>query len=39
MNRLFINIKVDRERRPDLDKIYQTAHQMLTRRSGGWPSP
>lgn len=37
MNRLFINIKVDREERPDLDKIYQTAHQLLTRRPGGWP--
>jgi hypothetical protein len=37
MNQLFINIKVDREERPDLDKIYQTAFQMLHRRSGGWP--
>ncbi len=37
MNRLYINIKVDREERPDLDQIYQTAHQMLTRRNGGWP--
>ncbi len=37
MNRLFINIKVDREERPDIDQIYQTAHQMLTRRAGGWP--
>jgi len=37
MNRLYINIKVDREERPDLDKIYQRAHQMLTQRSGGWP--
>jgi uncharacterized protein YyaL (SSP411 family) len=37
MNRLFINIKVDREERPDLDKIYQTAHSMLTNRPGGWP--
>jgi hypothetical protein len=37
MNRLFINIKVDREERPDLDQIYQTAHQMLTGRAGGWP--
>jgi uncharacterized protein YyaL (SSP411 family) len=37
MNRLFVNIKVDREERPDLDKIYQTAHYMLTQRSGGWP--
>lgn len=37
MNELFINIKVDREERPDLDKIYQLSHQMLTQRSGGWP--
>jgi len=34
---LFVNIKVDREERPDLDQIYQTAHHLLTRRSGGWP--
>ena len=37
MNRHFINIKVDREERPDLDQIYQTAHRMLTQRNGGWP--
>jgi uncharacterized protein YyaL (SSP411 family) len=37
MNRLFVNIKVDREERPDLDQIYQTAHQILTQRAGGWP--
>ncbi|HTD90412.1 MAG TPA: thioredoxin domain-containing protein, partial [Burkholderiales bacterium] len=37
MNRLYVNIKVDREERPDLDQIYQTAHHMLTQRSGGWP--
>ncbi len=37
MNRHFINIKVDREERPDLDRIYQLAHQLLTRRPGGWP--
>lgn len=37
MNRLFVNIKVDREERPDLDQIYQAAHAMLTQRSGGWP--
>ena len=37
MNELFINIKVDREERPDLDQIYQTAHHLLTQRSGGWP--
>jgi len=37
MNDLFVNIKVDREERPDIDRIYQIAQQMLTQRSGGWP--
>ena len=37
MNELFINIKVDREERPDLDQIYQSAQHLLTQRSGGWP--
>jgi uncharacterized protein YyaL (SSP411 family) len=37
MNALYVNIKVDREERPDLDRIYQVAHQMLTQRGGGWP--
>ena len=37
MNRLFVNIKVDREERPDIDQIYQAAHQMLTQATGGWP--
>jgi len=37
MNKHFINIKVDREERPDLDKIYQTTHSLLTSSSGGWP--
>jgi len=37
MNEHFVNIKVDREERPDLDQIYQNAHYVLTRRSGGWP--
>lgn len=37
MNGRFINIKVDREERPDLDKIYQLSHQLLTRKAGGWP--
>jgi uncharacterized protein YyaL (SSP411 family) len=37
MNELYINIKIDREERPDLDKIYQTAQYLLTQRSGGWP--
>ena len=36
MNRLFVNIKVDREERPDVDEIYMNAVQMLTGR-GGWP--
>jgi len=37
LNESFINIKVDREERPDIDRIYQIAQQMLTQRSGGWP--
>ncbi|RFF27905.1 MULTISPECIES: thioredoxin domain-containing protein [unclassified Wenzhouxiangella] len=37
MNAYFVNIKVDREERPDLDRIYQLAHQLLTGRGGGWP--
>ncbi|MDO8312284.1 MAG: thioredoxin domain-containing protein [Sideroxyarcus sp.] len=37
MNEHFVNIKVDREERPDLDHIYQNAHYLLTQRSGGWP--
>ncbi|HEY2681915.1 MAG TPA: thioredoxin domain-containing protein [Steroidobacteraceae bacterium] len=37
MNELFVNIKVDREERPDLDRIYQIAQQLLTHGNGGWP--
>ena len=37
MNELYVNIKVDREERPDLDKIYQTAHHLMAQRGGGWP--
>lgn len=37
MNANFVNIKVDREERPDIDRIYQLAHQLLARRPGGWP--
>jgi uncharacterized protein YyaL (SSP411 family) len=37
MNELFVNIKVDREERPDIDQIYQMAQLMLTQRNGGWP--
>src|SRR6266705_103502 len=36
MNKNFINIKVDREERPDLDQIYMNAVQMMTGQ-GGWP--
>lgn len=37
MNKRYMCIKVDREERPDLDKLYQIAHQFITRRPGGWP--
>jgi uncharacterized protein YyaL (SSP411 family) len=36
MNETFINIKVDREERPDIDQVYMSVCQMLTG-SGGWP--
>jgi len=37
MNAHFVNVKVDREERPDLDRVYQLAHQILTQQNGGWP--
>jgi len=37
MNALYINIKVDKEERPDLDRVYQLAHQLFQQRAGGWP--
>jgi uncharacterized protein YyaL (SSP411 family) len=37
MNELFVNVKVDREERPDIDRIYQTAHQVMNQAGGGWP--
>jgi uncharacterized protein len=37
MNELFVNIKVDREERPDIDRIYQMAQHLITQRNGGWP--
>jgi uncharacterized protein YyaL (SSP411 family) len=37
LNALYVNFKVDREERPDIDKVYQLAHQALARRGGGWP--
>jgi uncharacterized protein YyaL (SSP411 family) len=36
MNEAFVNIKVDREERPDVDNVYMTACRMMTGR-GGWP--
>jgi len=36
MNRLFVNVKVDREERPDVDSVYMDAVQAMTGR-GGWP--
>src|SRR5688572_4474584 len=36
MNRWFVNVKLDREERPDLDQLYQGVVQ-LTGRGGGWP--
>jgi uncharacterized protein YyaL (SSP411 family) len=36
MNKYFVNVKVDREERPDVDQIYMTAVQLMTQR-GGWP--
>ena len=37
MNQLFINIKVDREERPDLDFIFQSSFQLFNQSGGGWP--
>jgi len=37
MNAGFVNIKLDREERPDVDRVYQLAHQALSQRGGGWP--
>ena len=36
MNKYFINVKVDREERPDVDQVYMTAVQLMTQK-GGWP--
>ena len=37
LNESFVCIKVDREERPDLDRVYQLALTLLTRDGGGWP--
>ena len=36
MNELYVNVKVDREERPDVDSVYMTAVQQMTQH-GGWP--
>ena len=37
LNQYFICIKVDAQERPDLDKVYQTAYQLMHKEPGGWP--
>ncbi len=37
MNEYFINIKVDREERPDLDFVFQSSYQLFNQAGGGWP--
>ncbi|MDB4931402.1 MAG: Thymidylate kinase [Myxococcaceae bacterium] len=37
LNERFVSIKVDREERPDVDQVYQLAHQVVAQRGGGWP--
>jgi len=37
MNNHFVNIKVDREERPDLDEVYMAATQVMNKGQGGWP--
>ncbi len=37
MNQYFVNIKVDREERPDLDFVFQSSFQLFNQSGGGWP--
>ena len=37
MNKYFLNIKVDREERPDLDFVFQSSFQLFNQAGGGWP--
>ena len=37
MNKFFLNIKVDREERPDIDYIFQSSYQLFNQTGGGWP--
>lgn len=38
MNKTIVSVKIDREQRPDVDEIYMTATQIMTRGGGGWPN-
>ena len=37
MNKYFVNIKVDREERPDIDFVFQSSYQLFNQSGGGWP--
>ena len=37
MNKYFLNIKVDREERPDIDYVFQSSYQLFNQTAGGWP--
>jgi uncharacterized protein YyaL (SSP411 family) len=37
LNRHYVSIKLDREERPDVDRVYMTAYQAMSRDGGGWP--
>ena len=37
MNKYFLNIKVDREERPDIDYVFQSSYQLFNQSGGGWP--
>ena len=37
MNNFFVNIKVDREERPDIDFVFQSSYQLFNQAGGGWP--
>ena len=37
MNKFFVNIKVDREERPDIDFVFQSSFQLFNQSGGGWP--
>ena len=37
MNKYFLNVKVDREERPDIDYVFQSSYQLFNQSGGGWP--